>query len=175
MAYSKESACSAGDQPRLIPGLGRSPGKGSGNPLQYSCLRNPTDRGAWRARVHEVTRVWHNQVTKPPLPPALLHIWNQIAECVWREIPNYSRVQFSQSFMSNSLRPHGLQLTRLPCRSSTPGARSNSCPLSRWCHLTISSSVIPFSSCPRSFPASGSFPMSQFFTSGVQIIGVSAS
>ena len=77
--------------------------------------------------------------------------------------------------MSNSLRPHGLQYTRLRCPSPTPGACSNSCPLSQWCHPTISSSVIPFSSCLQSCPASGSFPMSQFFTSGGQSIGVSAS
>ena len=84
-------------------------------------------------------------------------------------------VQFSHSVMSDSLRPHGLQHTRPPCPSPTPGAYSNSCPLSRWCHPTISSSVIPFSSHLHSFPASGSFPMSQFFTSGGQSIGVSAS
>ena len=77
--------------------------------------------------------------------------------------------------MSNSLRPHGLQHPRLPCPSPTPGARSNLCPLSRWCHPTISSAVIPFSSCPQSFPESGSFQMSQFFASGGQSIGVSAS
>ena len=76
----------------------------------------------------------------------------------------FSSVQFSLSVVSDSLRPHGLQHTRLPCPSPTPGACSNSCPLSRWCHPTISSSVVPFSSCPQSFPASGSFPMSQFFT-----------
>ena len=75
----------------------------------------------------------------------------------------------------NSLRPHGLQHARLPCPSPTPGACSNSCPLSQWCHPTISSSVIPFSSCLQSFPSSGSFPMSQFFASGGQSIEVSAS
>ena len=69
---------------------------------------------------------------------------------------------------------YGLQHARLPCPSPTPGACSNSCPLSQWCHLTISSSVVPFSSCLQSFPASGSFPLSQFFTSGGQSIGVSA-
>ena len=84
-------------------------------------------------------------------------------------------VQFSHSVMSNSLRPHGLQHARLPCPSPTPGTCSNSCPLSQWCHPTISCSVIPFSSCLQSFPASGSFPMSQFFASGGQSIGVSAS
>ena len=70
---------------------------------------------------------------------------------------------------------HGLQHTRLPCPSPTPRAHSNSCPLSRWCGPIISSSVVPFSSCLQSFPASGSFPRSQFFTSGGQSIGVSAS
>ena len=79
------------------------------------------------------------------------------------------------SVMSYSLQPHGLQHTRFPCPSPTPEAYSNSCPLSQWCHPTISSSVIPFSSCPQSFPASGSFPVSQLFTSGGQSIGVSAS
>ena len=73
-------------------------------------------------------------------------------------------VQFSHSVVSDSLRPHGLQ-HRPPCPSPTPGAYSNSCPLSGWCHPTISSSVIPISSHLQSFPASGSFPMSQFFTS----------
>ena len=70
---------------------------------------------------------------------------------------------------------HGLQHARLPCPSPTPGAYSETYPSSRWCHPTISSSVIPFSSCLQSFPASGSFPMSQFFTSGGQSIGASAS
>ena len=86
-----------------------------------------------------------------------------------------SSVHFSCSVVSNSLWPHGLQHARLPCPSPTPGACSNSCPSSRWCHPTISSSVVPFPSCLQSFPASGSFPMSQFFTSGGQSIGISAS
>ena len=78
--------------------------------------------------------------------------------------PSYCiSVQFSCSVVSNSLITQGLQHARLPCPSPTPGACSNSCPLSRWCHPTISSSVIPFSSCLQSFPASGSFQMSQFF------------
>ena len=77
--------------------------------------------------------------------------------------------------MPDSLWAHGLQHTRLPCLSPTPGAYSNSYPLSPWCYPTISSSVIPFSSCLQSFPASGSFPMSQFFPPGGQSIGVSAS
>ena len=77
--------------------------------------------------------------------------------------------------MSDSLRPHESQLARPPCPSPTPRVYSNPCPLSRWCHPTISSSVIPFSSCPQSFPASGPFPMSQLFTWGGQSTGVSAS
>ena len=77
--------------------------------------------------------------------------------------------------MSDSLWAHELQHTRPPCPSPTPGVYSNPCPLSQWCHPTISSSVDPFSSCPQSFPASGSFPMSQLFASGGQNTGVSAS
>ena len=88
-------------------------------------------------------------------------------------IPSSNQYQFSHSVVSDSLQPRGLQHTRPPCRPPTPGACSNSCPSSRWCHSTISSSVIPFSSCPQSFPASGSFPVSQFFTSGGQSVGVS--
>ena len=82
---------------------------------------------------------------------------------------------FSRQVVSNSLQPHEWKHTRLPCPSPTPGACSNSCPSSQRCHPTISSSVVPFSSCPQSFLASGSFPMNQFFTSGGQNIGVSAS
>ena len=88
---------------------------------------------------------------------------------------NYSySVRFSHSLVSNSSRPHESQHARPPCPSPTPGVHSNSCPSSRWCHPAISSSVVPFSSCPQSFPASGSFPMSQLFTSGGQSTGVSA-
>ena len=82
-------------------------------------------------------------------------------------------MQFSRSV--DLLQPHGLQHARPPCPSPTPGAYSNSSPLSQWCHPTISSSVVHFSSCLQSFPASGSFPVSQFFTWGGQSIGVSAS
>ena len=85
----------------------------------------------------------------------------------------FSSIQFSHSVLSDSLRPHGLQHTRPPCPSPTPRVYSNSCLLSRWCHPTVSSSVVPFSSRLRSFPASGSFPMSHFCTSGGQSIGVS--
>ena len=88
---------------------------------------------------------------------------------------SFSSVQFSRQVVSNSLRPHELQHTRPPCPSPTARVYPIPCPLSRWCHPTISSSVIPFSSCPQPLPASGSFPMSQLFTSGGQSIGLSAS
>ena len=90
-------------------------------------------------------------------------------------VSQFSSVQFSRSVVPSSLQPHGLQLARPPCSSSTPRVHPNPCPLSQWCHPTISSSVIPFSTCPQSFPASGSFQMSQFFQSGGQSIGLSAS
>ena len=91
-----------------------------------------------------------------------------------RKISLFSSVQFSHSAVSKSLQPHGLQNARLPCPSPTPRDFSNSCPLSQWCYPIISSSVIPISSCLQPFPASGSFPMSQFFLSGGQTIGASA-
>ena len=87
----------------------------------------------------------------------------------------FGSVQFSHSVMSNSLRPHEPQQTRPPCPSPTPGVYPNLYPLSQWCHPTISSSVIPFFSCLKSFPAWGSFPMSQFFASGGQNVRASAS
>ena len=86
-----------------------------------------------------------------------------------------SSVQFSPSVVSNCLWPHELQHTRLPCPSLSPTVCSNSCPLSQWCHPTISSFVVPFSSCPQSFPASRAFQMSQLFASGDRSIGISAS
>ena len=93
---------------------------------------------------------------------------------VWFLHLPFSSVQFSRSVVSDSLRPHELQHTRPPCPSPTPGVHPNSCSLSRWCHPAISSSVVPFSSCPQSLPASGSFPKSQLFASGGQSTGVSA-
>ena len=106
--------------------------------------------------------------------------WSRlIGGCCWGELKfwfmAFSSVQFSCSVVSNSLRPRRLQQARLPYPSPTPRACSNSYPLSQWCHPSISSSVIPFSSRPQSFPASGSFQMSQFFTSGGQRTGASAS
>ena len=94
---------------------------------------------------------------------------------VTREIkPSISSVQFSHSVVSDSLQPYELQHARPPCPSPTPGVHSNSCPSSRWCHPAISSSVVPFSSCPQFLPASESFPMSQLFAWGGQSTGVSA-
>ena len=86
-----------------------------------------------------------------------------------------SSVQFSHSVVSNSLQPHESQHARPPCPSQTPGVHSDSSPLSQWYHPAISSSVVPFSSCPQSLPAAESFPMSQLFTSGNQNTGASAS
>ena len=88
--------------------------------------------------------------------------------------PLPSLLLFGPSVLSHPLWPQGQQHARLPCPSPTPGVYSNSCPLIQWCHPSVSSSVVPFSSCPQSFPASGSFPMSRLFTSGVQSIGASA-
>ena len=102
----------------------------------------------------------------------LLKIWWIVS---WGEFLEFSSVQFSCLVISDSLRPYELQHTRPPCSSPTPRVYPDSCPLSQWCHLTISSSVILFSSCPQSFPASGSFQMSQLFISGGQSIEVSAS
>ena len=107
-----------------------------------------------------------------------VNLWLILVD-VWQKPTQYCKasqsVQFSHSVVSDSLQPHGLQHTRTPCPSPTHGFYSNSCPLSPWCHPAISTSVIPFSSCLQSFPASGSFQMSQLFTSGGQRIGVLAS
>ena len=103
----------------------------------------------------------------------LLSEW--MNEFVDNSYPSHTLVQFSCSIVSNSLQPHGLQHASPPCPSPTPRVYSNSCPLNQWCHPTISSSVIPFSSHLQSFPASGSFQMSQFFPSGGQSIRASAS
>ena len=129
-----------------IPESGMSPGGGHSNPVQYSCLKNSMDRGTWWAAVHRVS-----QSRK------------------WLKLLLFSSV--AQSYPT--LQPNGLQYAKIPCPSPTPGPYSNSCPSSWWCHPTISSSFIPFSSHLHSFPASGYFPASQF-VSGGQSIGVSA-
>ena len=100
---------------------------------------------------------------------------SNILMMLYLQICYSSSVQFSLSVVSDSLQIHGLQHARIPCPSPTPRACSNSCPSSRWCHPTISCSVVPFSSCLQSFPASGSFLVSQFFTSGGQSNRISAS
>ena len=105
--------------------------------------------------------------------------WAQKASRAWNVCGRASRysfasVQFSHSVVSDSLQPHELQHARPRCPSPTPRVYPNPCPSSWWCHLTVSSSVVPISSCPQSFPASGSFPMSQLFTWGGQSTGVSA-
>ena len=97
-------------------------------------------------------------------------VWDLAFSSFW-----FSSVEFSHSVTSDSLQPHEPQDTRPPCPSQTPGVYTNSCPSSRWCHPAISSSVFPFSSCPQSLPASGSFSMSQLSAWGGQSIGVSAS
>ena len=126
------------------------------------------DREAWWAVIHGVanSRTWLSNWTELKCNSSCLLIISVMFTFT------YYSVQFSHSVMSNSLRPHELH-TRPPCPSPTPGIHSNSCPLSRWCHPGISSSVIPFSSCPQSLPASESFPMSQLFASGGQNTGVS--
>ena len=111
-------------------------------------------------------RVGHNWVTEQ---------WQYIKQITNKDLQYQIRDQISRSVVSDSLQLHGLQYARLPCPSPSPGAYSDSCPLSQWCCPTISSSVIPFSSCRQSFPASRSFLMNQLFTSSDQSIGVSAS
>ena len=109
-----------------------------------------------------------------PLPFTQISSFPSGISFIYLLLLQFSSVQFSHSVMSDSLRPHELQHARPPCPSPTPGVHPNPCALSWWCHPTISSSVVPFSSCPQSFPASGSFQMSQLLASGGQNIGVSA-
>ena len=162
-------------------------GEGNGNPLQCSCLGSPRDGKAWWAAVYGVTQSrtrlkWlSSSSSNKTLTKFNIHYDQNIQEnWTWGtwEILNMIAsvsVQFNRSVVSDSLWPHGLQNTRPPCPSPTPRVYSNSCPLRQWCHPNISSSVIPFFSCLQSFPASGSFQMSQLFESGGQTIGVSAS
>ena len=112
------------------------------------------------------------QLPRLPSPQALAIT---ILFFVSMNLTTFSSVQFNRLVVSDSFQPHGLQHPRPPCPSPTPGVHSNSCPLSRGCHPTISSFVMPFSSCLQCFPASGSFPVSQLFSSGGQSTGVSAS
>ena len=138
---------------------------------------------SWRGRGHAYSELWHWPLSLPRRLFAQRSTWtffslfrpranasssekpSQISHIKYRESqpPPHPSVQFSHSVVSNSLWPHGLQHTRSRCPSPTPGVYSNSCPLSQWCHPTISSSVVSFSCFFQSFPASGSFHMSQFF------------
>ena len=158
----------------LTPGSGRAPGEGNSNPIQYSCLGNSMDRGAWQATVHGITKSptqWlTNNSNNKCVNMQNLILFNAI--CLKKL---NLMIVFSSLVMSDSSRPHGLQHSRLPCTSPTPGACSNACLSSQWCHPIIPSSVVPFSSHLQSFPASGSFPMSQIIVLGGQSIGVSAS
>ena len=150
----KEPACNAGDL-GSIPGLGRSPGEGKGYPLQYSGLENSMDcivHGVAKSRTQ--LSDFHFQWAKMNLDVNKTRITNKVQSLF---LYSFSSVQFSHSIVSSSFRPHGLQHARPPCPSPTPGASSNSCPLSRCCHPTISFSVVPLSFCLQSFPTSGSF------------------
>ena len=136
-------------------------------------------RGYHCPRVHlepQMQNQWMGQRWRMEMQIWELFTWRTQPKMQWNsKDETISLVQFSCSVMSDSLRPHGLQHARLPCPSPTAEACSNSCPSNWWCHPTISSSVIPFSSCLQSFPASESFIMSQFFASGGQSIGITAS
>ena len=174
-------------------GSERSPGEGIDYPLQYWASlvaqmvknlpamwetwvwslgwKDPLEKGM---ATHSSILAWRIPWTIQSM--GLQHsLWASLA---WRGFNDITQqvpsVQFSRSVMSDSLWPHGLQHARIPCLSPTPRAWPNSCPSSQWCHSTISSSVIPFF-CLQSFPASRSFPVSQFFASGGRSIGASAS
>ena len=122
----------------------------------YPTLSDPTDCSLPGSSIHELLQ-------------ARVLEWMEVLITLLRE--RKTSAQFSHSIMSDSLWPHGLQQDKHPCTLQIPRVYPNSCPLSQWCHPTISSSVILFSSCPQSFPASGSFPVTQFFISGGQVIG----
>ena len=125
------------------------------------------DREAWGAAVHGVSFIWLHRVLVVAVAASTIFscgMWNLVPWPGSKPGPPALGVQFSRSVVSSSLQPHRLQHARLPCPSPTPRACSNLCPLSWWCHPTISSSVVPF--CLQSFPASGSFPMRQFTSGG---------
>ena len=142
--------------------------RGNGNPLQCSCLENPRGRGAWWAAVYGVaqSRTRLKRLSSSRLP-YMLSALTKLFSSSWVMIQQFSwTVQFSRSVVSYSLRLHELQHARPPCPSPTPGVHWNSHPSSQRCHPALSSSVVPFSSCPQSLPASESFPMSQLFAWG---------
>ena len=131
--------------------------------IMHSAVWETADNtGLWTKPWTGSPESWLQYRPRPPKPQSSSPRWDD-------------SVQFSRSVVSDSLRPHESQHARPPCPSPTPGVHSDSCPSSRWCHPAISSSVVPFSSCPQSLPASESFPMSQLFAWGGQSIGASAS
>ena len=139
-------------------------------PVRMAIIKKSTNK-CWRGSGEKgILHCWWECKFVKPLCKTVLEVPQKAINRV-----AISSVQFSHTVVSDSLRPHRLQHARPPCPSPTPGVYSNSCPLSRWCHPTISSSVIPLSSCLQSFPTSRSFQMSQFLASGGQSIGVSAS
>ena len=148
--------------------------------LSYLWNEDNTHLARWLWRLAMVFTKWSLQAWSrlcPQLSCASSRSWNWF---YWNGhfqslVQPLTFIQFSSSVTSNSLRPHELWHARPLCPSPTPAFHPSPCPLSRWCHPTISASVVPFSSCPHSFPASGSFQMSQLFTSGGQSTGVSAS
>ena len=132
--------------------------------VQYSYLDNPMNRRTWWVTDHGIAETQlSNWAPTHNVHQFCSHSFG------WSK---FSSVQFSCSVVSDSLWPHESQHARPPCQSPTPGVYSNPCPLSQWCHPAISSSVVPFSSCPQPLPASGFFPMSQLFTWGGQSTGV---
>ena len=175
ISVCKESTCNAGN-PGSIPVSGRSPGEGKAYPLQYAGLEN-----SMYHIVHGIAKS-QTQLSDFHFHPSwnlsqyCLHIFtsnhsNELASHPWFALTvQLSLVQFSRSVMSDSLRSYELQHARHPCPSPTPRVYPNSCPLSRWCHSTILSSLILFSSHLQSFPASGSFQMGQLFTSDGQVL-----
>ena len=146
-----------------LPESGRSPEEGKGNPFQYSCLGSPMDRGAQSMGSQRVRLT--KRLTLSPR--------KYLSQMETKSPSSFVQISLVTQSCLTLYWPHGLQHARLPCPSPTPRAYSNSCPSSQWCHPAISFSVVPSSSHLQSFPASGSFPMSQFFASGGQSIGVS--
>jgi len=170
----KESACNVGDL-SSNPGSGRSPGEGNVTHSRILAWRIP-----WTEELGGLSPWGHKQLdmteqltlAKTCSPKQVGGKKRFMLKCIIHGV--FSSVQFSHSVVSDSLRPHESQHARPPCPSPTPGVHSNSRPLSQWCHPAISSSVVPFFSCPQSLPASESFPVSQLFAWGGQSTGVSA-
>ena len=154
------------------------------DPMDYS-PPGSSAHGILQARILELVAISFSRESSQPrdrtwvscIAGRFITIWTTGEAHIisYAVLSHFSSVQFRHSVVSNFLWPHESQYTRPPCPSPTPGVHPNSCASSRWCHPAISSSVIPFSSCPQSLPASASFPMSQLFAWGGQSIGVSAS